>query len=173
MLKFLLPIACISLLAFLQGPVTAGSSAQVPVIADTSYDSYLNSRFGYAIAYPKNIFFPQPESDYGDGCIFLNSRQQEVLRVFGRYNLSESGPPVTLAKQYRQDIAAAAKQHKTIEYKKLGNTFYVLSGYQGNTIFYQKTILLNGALAFAMMQYPQTEKDQYHRLVTRVFASFK
>jgi hypothetical protein len=173
MLKFLFAIFFLAAIVFAQAPVTAASANHNTVCTDTVYESYLNFRFGYVIAYPKNIFFPQPESDYADGRIFLNARQEEVLRVYGRYATPEDSPTITLAQQFNSDIANAAKQHKTITYKKLGKAFYVLSGYSGNTIFYQKTILVNGNFAFAIMQYPQNEKSQYDLLAARIFRSFK
>ena len=142
-------------------------------VTDTGYATYQNNRFGYSINYPQNSFIPQPESDYGDGCIFLNDMQQEVLRVFGRYNTPEDGPAVSLAQQFNSDIKSATRQHKTITYKKLGKTFYVLSGYSNNTIFYQKTILLNGNFAYAILQYPVKEKAFYNRLIGPIFNSFR
>ena len=41
------------------------------VLADDVYHTYHNPRFGYSIAYPKDILYPQGESDNGDGQKFL------------------------------------------------------------------------------------------------------
>lgn len=174
MLKYLFPILSIAVFAVTpQHHIPGNPQKQIVVkVTDTGYTTYQNNRFGYSINYPKNSFTPQPESDYGDGCIFLNDMQQEVLRVFGRYNTPDDGPAISLAQQFNSDIKSATRQHKTITYKKLGKTFYVLSGYSNNTIFYQKTILLNGNFAYAVLQYPVIEKTFYNRLIGPIFSSF-
>jgi hypothetical protein len=175
MLKYLFPILSLTVFAVAPQQHIAGNPQKeiVVKVTDTGYATYQNNRFGYSIDYPKNNFIPQPESDYGDGCIFFNTRQQEVLRVFGRYNTPEDGPAIALVQQFNSDIKSAIQQHKTITYKKLGKTFYVLSGYSNTTIFYQKTILLNGNFAYAILQYPVKEKAFYNRLITPIFSSFR
>lgn len=136
------------------------------------YDQYCNVRFGYCLDYP-NFLNPQPESSNGDGRIFINEKGEEVLRVFGRFNLDAEGETISLERQYNSDIRDNLKKKNTITYKKLGKTFFVISGYQKGKIFYQKTILKNDAFAFAIIQYPKDEKEIYDKVSTEIFKSFK
>ncbi len=54
--------------------------------ADDLYQTYHNLRFGYSIAYPKTILYPQGESDNGDGQKFLSKEADASLIVYGSYN---------------------------------------------------------------------------------------
>lgn len=136
------------------------------------YDQYCNVRFGYCVDYP-NFLNPQPESANGDGRIFINEKGEEVLRVFGRFNLDAEGETISLERQYNTDIKDNLKKKNNITYKNLGKTFFVISGYRNGKIFYQKTILKNDAFAFAFLQYPTNDKEIYDKISTEIFKSFK
>jgi len=136
------------------------------------YDQYCNVRFNYCLYYPK-FLNPQPESANGDGRIFFNKKGDEVLRVFGRFNLDAEGETITLERQYKIDVQDNLKKKNIITYKKLGKTFFVISGYRNGKIFYQKTILKNDAFAFAILQYPKDEKEIYDKVSAEIFKSFK
>ena len=137
-----------------------------------NYDQYCNARFEYCLDYP-NFLSPQPESPNGDGRIFINKKGEEVLRVFGRLNLDAEGEIISLEQQYKIDIQDNLKKNNVVTYKKLGETFFVISGYRNGKIFYQKTILKNDAFAFAILQYHKDEKAIYDKVSTEIFKSFK
>lgn len=136
------------------------------------YDQYCNVRFDYCLDYP-NFLNPQPESANGDGRIFNNEKDEEVLRVFGRFNLDAEGEIISLEQQFKTDIQDNLKKNNVVTYKKLGETFFVISGYRNGKIFYQKTILKNDAFAFAILQYSKDEKEIYDKVSTEIFKSFK
>lgn len=142
------------------------------IIRTQDYNQYCNVRFGYCVDYP-NFLNPQPESSNGDGRIFFNEKGDEVLRVFGRFNLDAEGETISLERQYKTDIEDNLTKKNIIIYKKLGKTFFVISGYRNGKIFYQKTILKNGAFAFAFLQYPTNDKEIYDKVSTEIFKSFK
>lgn len=136
------------------------------------YNQYCNARFDYCLDYPK-FLVAQPESENGDGRIFKDKNGVEVLRVFGRLNLDQEGETISLEKQYHSDIQDYKAQTSIITYKKLGKTFFVLSGYRNGKIFYQKTILKKDAFAFAILQYSKSEKAIYDKVSTEVFKSLR
>ncbi len=51
-----------------------------------TYGDYVNVRFQYVIAYPKDVLYPQGEADNGDGQKFMSVHADAVLTVFGRYD---------------------------------------------------------------------------------------
>lgn len=136
------------------------------------YDQYCNVRFDYCLDYPK-FLNPQPESANGDGRIFNNEKGEEVLRVFGRFNLDAEGKTISLERQYNTDITDNLKKKNNITYKKLGKTFFVISGFRNGKIFYQKTIFKNDAFSFAILQYPTNDKEIYDKVSTEIFKTFK
>src|SRR6476660_5925357 len=60
------------------------------------FDTYCNVRFDYCIQYPKEIVYPQPESENGDGRVFKNKQGDVVLTVFGRMNSNAEGETISL-----------------------------------------------------------------------------
>ena len=159
----------VSLLILLVNGFTATSNVVTEAQND---DSYCNARFGYCLDYP-NFLNPQPESQNGDGRIFINKKGEEVLRVFGRLNLDAEGETISMEKQYKTDILDNTNKNSVITYKKLSKTYFVLSGYRNGKIFYQKTILKNDAFAFAILEYPKYEQEIYSKVSTQIFKSFK
>lgn len=141
------------------------------------FDLYCNARFAYCIEYPGAILYPQAESQNGDGRVFKNKQGEEVLTVFGRMNADPDGGAISLEQQYNDDLHGAPEENgnkdRVITYQKLGKTFFVISGYKKGKIFYQKTILKEGAFAYAILEYPESEKEIFDKVSTRLFRSFK
>lgn len=145
-----------------------------PFAADTTWSVYRNDRYGYTISYPGTLFDAQPEADLGDGCLFLDKKGNELLRVFGRNNSDpDLGKIYTLREQWAEDTLAFGKESgAVITYRKDNNTFSVFSGTRGGKIYYRKTIKAGNDLAFALFQYPASEKAKYDVVIARMAASF-
>lgn len=161
-------IKIVSLLILLIGGFNVPSTEMIR----EQNDKYYNARFEYCLDYPK-FLNPQPESQNGDGRIFINKKGEKILRVFGRLNLDSEGETISLERQYQADIQDNLKKNNVITNKKLGKTFFVISGYRNGKIFYQKTILKNDAFAFAILQYPKDEKETYDKVSMEIFKTFK
>jgi len=159
----------VSLLILLAGGFHSPSTGKSQV---EDHNTYCNARFEYCLEYP-DFLSPQPESQNGDGRIFINKKGDGILRVFGRFNLDAEGETISLKKQFETDIQDNLAQKNAVTYKKLANTFFVISGYRNGKIFYQKTILKNDAFAFAILEYPKDEKSLYDKVSQEIFSSFK
>lgn len=135
-------------------------------------DSYCNGRFGYCIEYPAGILIPQEEAANGDGRKFTNKKGETILTVYGKLNLDTEGEVIPLTKQYVNDLARLQKT-ATINYKKAGADFYVISGqYKNGKIFYHKMIRKEDAFCFALLEYGKDQKeifDQYAGVVLKTF----
>jgi hypothetical protein len=141
-----------------------------------SYSVYCNARFGYCVQYPDQVLLPQPESMNGDGRSFQNKKGEVVLSVYGEINEDEDGNLVPIAQQYEKDLKQSKKNASpgdTITYKKLGKTFYVVSGYKKGKIFYEKVIAKDGTFCFAYFNYSPADKEVYNSISTTIFSSFK
>jgi hypothetical protein len=146
------------------------------------FDTYCNARFGFCIEYPKDILTPGDESENGDGRIFSDTSGQTTLRVFGRIAEGVDGHQISIAQQYAEDLKTPMTPEGTeefiITYKKLGEDFFVISGYangkfHGRKVFYQKTIAKNGAFAYAILTYNETQQKQFNSVPGKVFKSFR
>lgn len=141
------------------------------VLADGAYKTYHNAKFEYSISYPKQILYPQGESDNGDGQKFLSKDAAAYLLVYGSNNaLDES-----LADRFREESRGglADNPKKVVTYKLLKNNWFVVSGFIAGRIFYQKTLLNEGQFKSFYFEYPENEKARYEPLIKGFVASFK
>jgi hypothetical protein len=140
---------------------------------DTAWSTYCNSRYGYCIDYPPQLFLVQPEAPAGDGCIFLDKKGNEVLRVFGRNNSDPDLHHYTVAEQLKEDTLSFLKDRGArVVYRKAARRFSVFSGIRQGTIHYRKTIIVDKDLAFVVFQYPEADKKIYDAVIARMGASF-
>lgn len=144
---------------------------------EVSIKTYCNSRFNFCIDYPSTLY-PQGESDNGDGQVFKSKDAKNKLVVFGRNHIDIEND-IETALQSAFDLDSWGNNpdtpQKVITYKKLGKTFYVVSGYNNGKIFYQKTILLHDreGLGTALIEYSESEKVFYNKISETIFKTFK
>jgi hypothetical protein len=134
------------------------------------YDTYHNERFDYSIDYPKEILFPQGESDNGDGQKFLSKDADVSLIVYGSNNaLNQS-----LEEVYREESRGGTAENpkKVVTYKVLEDNWFVVSGYNSGRIFYQKTIFHDDVLKTFVLEYDESEKERYDPIAKRLEKSF-
>jgi hypothetical protein len=138
--------------------------------AQTSYNQYCNARFGFCVSYP-NTFKGQGESDNGDGQEFISADGKSSLLVYRdvREALYESEAECK-SQSYLSDITP--DQSKQVTYKKKGDNFYVVSGYQGSMIFYQKTIFTEQGMMTAVFTYPTAQKAKYDAYCSKLLETF-
>lgn len=151
-----------------EAPQSAAPAPKAKPQPDIKYGNYCNGLYGYCISYPANLY-PQPEAQNGDGRIFKDKYNNEVLRVYGRYseaNLVPLNEDFSMSQEeYREDV---------ITYSKLGQTFYVISGYKKDgTVFYKKAVTRKGVLATAVLEYPEEQKEYYDAVSVQIFNSLK
>lgn len=141
------------------------------VHAQTTFNEYCNARFGFCISYPSN-FKAQGESDNGDGQEFLSMDGKSSLLVYrdGREVLYESDSECK-NQSFLSDVTS--DETKKVTYKKMGDRFYVVSGYEGSSIFYQKTIFTDEGMMTAIFTYPASQKAKYDSYCLKVFETFK
>lgn len=135
------------------------------------YDTYFNHRYGYAIEYPKNVLFPQGESDNGDGQVFLSKNTDARLLVYASYNALEQ----SLEEIYREQSRGGTPEYpqKVVTYHLLKDNWFVVSGYNRGKIFYQKTILHDNELKTFVFEYDEKQKSLYEPMLKRLAKSFK
>jgi hypothetical protein len=140
-------------------------------LAQSSYNQYCNARFGFCVSYP-NTFKAQGESDNGDGQEFISADGKSSLLVYrdGREAIYESETECR-TQSYLSDITS--DETKQVTYKKKGDNFYVVSGYQGSMIFYQKTIFTEQGMMTAVFTYPTAQKVKYDAYCSKLLETFK
>jgi hypothetical protein len=136
--------------------------------AQDNYRTYRNARFGTSVQYPAHLLLPQRESSNGDGRKFLSRDGRVELTVYGFNNSagrSASGEMNRAVRDWKRDKAQ-------ITYAKAGNGWFVLSGYVGRDIFYEKTIARGSTFHTLIWQYPAALKRSLDVPLTRSVRTF-
>ena len=155
---------------------TVGTSMIIP--QEIKFARYNNSRYNYQIEYPKNILFEQREASNNDGSFFKTKQSIEKLRVYGTSNAdNETTNEASIENKYDEELFNYSQNSSTITYKKLGNSFFVISGYENGEIFYLKVIKTKDyggydAFAYAILKCNENEKYLYDRVSKHIFKSF-
>jgi hypothetical protein len=135
------------------------------------YSTYSNARFSYAISYPADLLIPQGEAANGDGQKFLSRDGRAEMIVYGSHNALDQ----SLRDLYNSQIGTGAngQSTKTVTYKVLRANWFVVSGYEGERVFYQKTILAKGIFKTFRIEYEKPLADVFDKVTKRVAVSFK
>lgn len=126
------------------------------------YKTYTNARYSYSISYPSHLLVPQGEADNGDGQAFRSRDGLTELRVYGSQDMGGG-----LEQAYRE-----AQSGKSISYKTIRRDWFVVSGYHGGKIFYQKTMFRDDVLKTFTIEYDESRKSVYDAVTARIARSF-
>lgn len=130
------------------------------------YTSYQNPRFEFSVLYPSNLLTMQPPSANGDGRIFLSADGETEMRAYGQHNALFK----TLEDVYKEEYSTEGRE---ITYKTIAKTWFVVSGYEGDKVFYQKQILRNDVFLILTIEYPKSRKKVFDPITAKIAASFK
>ena len=151
-------------------------AAAAPAAAQTSaapnWRSYQNDRYGTTIDYP-DFFKPGPPPDNDDGRRFKSADRAEfaVFASYGALDFDLAG--------YRKYILEKLGPGKAVTYQAHGDDWFVVSGTEGDGIFYERYMLPHGkamAEGFVegfVMSYPAALKRTYDSIVARMAKSFR
>ncbi len=162
--------ACVLLAACGQKPVPAPAPAGKIAVPD-EYASYGNGRFSFSIDYPAKLLTPQGEAGNGDGQTFLSSDGNTKLAVWGMNNAID--PFDTIKTHFAKAIKDDKKAKRQITLKVQKENWYVLSGFEGEAIFYRKVYLVDDQFLTMDFTYPKAQREQWDAVATRLEKSFK
>jgi hypothetical protein len=131
---------------------------------------YLNERYGFRLEYPADLFVTERATEAGDGQVFASADNEARLLVGALAN-SDGYTPTT----YQQYIARQSYPSYQIDYRRIGGTWFALSGEGKGQIFYEKVMFTcDGRLinSFAMI-YPSARRHIYDAVVERIEKSFR
>lgn len=163
----------VALLAFLV-PVVLGtpiaSAAKYTPAPGERWVTYKNERFGYSFYYPTALFDAGQLPENGGGQTFNSKDGRAKIVVFGTLNTENYTPA-----QYRKVILDEFGGYDRMDYSPTGQTWFVLSGFRGENIYYQKVMFsCSGKIINALsVTFPTAEKPSYERLVEIIEDHFK
>ncbi len=130
------------------------------------YDCYTNHKYGYVLAWPRHLLKPLGESDAGDGQVFTALRGRAELRCWAGFNdVLEQTIPQAFAQ-------ALNEPGRRVTYQHMGKDFFVISGLEGQDIFYRKTLLAHDILASFEFVYEPSFKALLDPVIRDMSSSF-
>ena len=141
------------------------------LLAAEPFQTYSNPRFNYSIEYPSRLLIPRGDAPKGDGQIFASEDLQAQMIIYGTPNVAEQ----TIKDLFQQEAreVASPKISKRVTYKRQKDNWFVISGYIGPKIFYQKTFLSNDMFKTFYIEYPEDQRGLYDPILSRLGKSFK
>jgi hypothetical protein len=130
----------------------------------TQFTQYTNAAGGYSLVYPEDLLAPQGEA--GTAQRFQSADGRTVVDV-NAVSAGGTGIPEAFAQARRPDTG------REVTYTASGASWYVVSGYEGPTLFYEKAILANDAFKTLRIAFPREYRDAYYDAVEAMSLSFK
>ncbi|MGF7005112.1 hypothetical protein [Aminobacter sp. BE322] len=127
--------------------------------------TYTNARFGTSVTFPDDVFTGQAEPpENGDGMTFL-AEDGASLAVYGSNNALEQSP---------KQLADFVSGGHDVTYRKVGSNWVVLSGRDGDEIFYHRLELgRRGVIHAFLLKYPASARKKYDALVSPLASSLE
>ncbi|MFP3921775.1 MAG: hypothetical protein ACLFU3_08735 [Dichotomicrobium sp.] len=141
-----------------------------PLPSVSEWSVYKNERFGYRLVYPQSWFEPGPVSPNGDGRAFTTPEGDARIVVFGAHN----GERMSL-REYRATLLEEYGDYEELTYSPIGDTWFVLSGYSGDTIYYQKVMFSCGGRIINVLSisFPAEDKPQFSPMIEEAEDRFR
>jgi hypothetical protein len=138
--------------------------------AEESWTTYRNARFGYDFYYPTALFDAGQLPENGGGQTFNSKDGRAKIVVFATQNGEKFTPT-----EYRKVILQEFGGYDKMDYSPTGQTWFVLSGFRGDNIYYQKVMFscANQVINALSITFPTAEKPHYERLVEIIEDHFK
>jgi len=131
------------------------------------WKSYTNVRFQYAICYPEDLMIPQGESPNNDGEKFF-AKDGGRLIVFGQNNALSESLEDELADTESRLAGASGK----VTYKVLKPNWFIVSGQNGQTVFYARTSYNGEQFKSFELTYNRSAAEVYEPMISRLTTCF-
>jgi len=157
----------------------AAADRQINTQARTAYPgwtgtvnwaSYRNARLGFTVKYPADIFVIEPAQSDERVKRFRSRDGRAVLQIFGTLNLD--GKTLT---QYRTALIQERYAKATLDYAPQRSTWFVLSGFSGGDIFYERVTFAcdKHSLHGWMLVFPASERSLYDRITEEMHRNYR
>jgi curved DNA-binding protein CbpA len=146
-------------------------SAMAPAWNDiASWTHYRNANFGFALKYPGDIFVFEPALSDEHVKRFRSRDGRAALRIFATPNAA--GRTLT---QYRTALIQERYPQTKLDYAPQRETWFVLSGFTGDDIFYERVTFACDKRSFHgwMVVFPAAEREVYDWITEEMHRNYR
>lgn len=138
--------------------------------SDEGWVTYKNERFGYSLYYPSALFEAEQPPENGSGLTFVSEDGRAKIVVFGVHNTDNLSP-----REYRRVLIDEFGGYDQLDYQPIGQTWFVLSGFRGDNIYYQKVMFSCSQRIINVLSitFPTAEKPFYEGLIETIEDNFR
>jgi hypothetical protein len=150
--------------------VTGSVYAAIGNAATTPWSHEQDTDLGFQFSYPRTLF-TQIEGDGKPAFHYFVSPNSQAKLMVGAWNNREGRTP----DQFKRWVMANAGGYDELTYRPRGRSWFVLSGYRGDDIYYEKVMFSCGGQVINVMAltYPSGERDLYDPVVERMEDNFR
>lgn len=135
--------------------------------SDNGTDSFGSANLGFSFNLPHGTFF---QESYSSEKQWLKLKSKDAEAEITAWTTHESEP---LDASTLLEHIVKNNPSWQFTYKKEGNNWVAVSGYDGDKIFYQKVLLGNGGSSIFLIKYKRTDKQKFVPSTEMLAASFK
>jgi hypothetical protein len=152
------------------GMVAASAAPKHQQMPEDGWITYKNDDLGYSFYYPSTFFEPQGIAAATEAKIFLSPDKRAKIVV----SAVENDEGFTLA-GYRKTVLGEFSGYERLDYSPKGQTWFVLSGYRGENIYYQKVLFScgNGVINVFSITFPTADRAFHEGLVEVMEDNFR
>ena len=143
---------------------TTGSAPAPAGAGDVTYETYQNEKLGFSVRYPAGVLHPAGEVGNGNGRTFEASDGSASMLVYG----TEGSSPDKLRRRFDEQLD---NPDLNVTYQTRGDGWYVLSGYRGDHIFYERVEARDNTFKVVRIFYDRSRKSAFDPIVREVSAS--
>lgn len=160
--------ACIILLGFIAAMIFVAPSAGKA--AASHWSSERDAGLGFIYSYPRGLF-SRTEGDGKPSFHYFVSEGSNAKFLVGGWNNREGQTP----EGFKRWLFANAGGYDELTYRPRGRSWFVLSGYRGDTIYYEKVMFSCGGSVVNVLAitYPATQRNLYDPVVEHMENSFR
>jgi len=125
--------------------------------------SYKNNRYAFSLSYPEKVFTSSGSSSNGDGIVLYGDNI--TVSAYGSNNVFH--------KDLNESYESTLKSYPDATYHVKKSNFYVISGINGDNIYYVKEYVGSESINTMIIEYPKSKKKEFDAVVTTVANSFK
>ena len=163
-------VVAATLAVVISGVVTASAAPKYQQRAEDGWVTYTDEELGYSFTYPSTFFEPQALAANAPAKTFLSPDKRAKIVV----SAVENDEGFTLA-GYRAAILGQFGGYERLDYSPKGQSWFVLSGYRGENIYYQKVLFSCGGRIINVFSvtFPTADRAFYEGLVEVIEDNFR